>query len=344
MNDAPLLAARGLEKSFRTGFGKPPLRAVQDVSIRIGHGETVALVGESGSGKSTLGRLLNRLIEADAGQIELEGQDVRQLRGAERRRLRQRVQMVFQDPMASLNPRHRIEQTMVRPQLLHGVAANRAEARVRAIDLLAEVGIGAEALGRFPHEFSGGQRQRIGIARALTVGPDLLICDEPVSALDVSVQAQIVNLLERLKTSRNLAQLFIAHDLALVRRISDRLLVIYRGRVVEEGPTEAVFSCPAHPYTRALLEAVPRIGHAAEPPEPAPDRTVLGNGCNYCALCPVAEKICDTTSPPLTDTGSGAKVACHFPQLEPLALAANHGAQTRARRIAAFAEAAGKND
>lgn len=262
MTDRPLLEARGLVKTFGGGLGGTKVRAVDDVSLTVHHGETVALVGESGSGKSTTGRLINRLIEADAGEILLEGRDVRSFGAADRRELRQRVQMVFQDPMASLNPRHRIGVSMTRPLRLHGLAATSRAARDRAAELLEEVGIGPEALDRFPHEFSGGQRQRIGIARALSVEPDLLICDEPVSALDVSVQAQIINLLEGLKARRNLAQLFIAHDLALVRRIADVVAVMYRGRIVEMGPTEELFRAPAHAYTRALLSAVPRIGAA----------------------------------------------------------------------------------
>lgn len=262
MTDRPLLEARGLVKTFGGGLGGAKVRAVDDVSLTVHHGETVALVGESGSGKSTTGRLINRLIEADAGEILLEGRDVRSFGAADRRKLRQRVQMVFQDPMASLNPRHRIGVSMTRPLRLHGLAATNRAARDRAAELLEEVGIGPEALDRFPHEFSGGQRQRIGIARALSVEPDLLICDEPVSALDVSVQAQIINLLEGLKARRNLAQLFIAHDLALVRRIADVVAVMYRGRIVEMGPTEELFRAPTHAYTRALLSAVPRIGAA----------------------------------------------------------------------------------
>lgn len=334
-----LLAASGLVKTFSGGFSGPAVQAVDDVSLSVHRGETLALVGESGSGKSTLGRLLNRLIEADAGEILLEGQDVRAMSGADRRGLRQRVQMVFQDPMASLNPRHRILDTMTRPLKLHGLARSNQAARDMAATLLSEVGIGAEALDRYPHEFSGGQRQRIGIARALSVGPDVLICDEPVSALDVSVQAQIINLLEDLKRRRNLAQLFIAHDLALVRRIADRVAVMYRGRIVEIGATEAIFREPAHPYTRALLDAVPRIGGAPKPATSVGEMTVRGAACNYAPRCPKAAVTCGEKRPLLLEERPDLKVACHFPTSGNLLGNARASGNDRARRIAAFGAA-----
>lgn len=335
---APLLVARGLIKTFGGGLAGSAVKAVDDVSLSVCRGETVALVGESGSGKSTLGRLVNRLIEADSGDIQLDGVDVRNLRGADRRRLRQRVQMVFQDPMASLNPRHRIVDTLARPLRLHGLVRSQAEARDKAVDLLAEVGIGPEALDRFPHEFSGGQRQRIGIARALSVGPDLLICDEPVSALDVSVQAQIITLLEDLKTRRNLAQLFIAHDLALVRRIADRVAVMYRGRIVEIGETEAMFRDPVHPYTRTLLAAVPQIGHAPNPTELNAGHGVIprGEGCNFAPRCPLVQPICGTVRPPVIDHRTGLRAACHFPASGAVGRGSNADGSERAKRIALF--------
>lgn len=337
----PLLVATGLVKTFGGGLSGAGVTAVDDVSLDVRRGETVALVGESGSGKSTLGRLVNRLIEADAGEIRLEGVDVRTLRGDDRRRLSQRVQMVFQDPMASLNPRHRIIDTMARPLRLHGLVRSKEEARAKATALLAEVGIGPEALDRFPHEFSGGQRQRIGIARALSVGPDLLICDEPVSALDVSVQAQIITLLEELKRRHNLAQLFIAHDLALVRRIADRVAVMYRGRIVEIGDTEAMFRNPSHPYTRALLAAVPRIGHPPDPADPTAGQGMIpqGDGCNYAPRCPLARPMCGTARPPLTEQRSGLSAACHFPTDDPVGGTSTGQGMERARRIAVFSAA-----
>ena len=336
---SPLLSATGLTKSFGGGLGTPPVLAVEDAAIEVSAGSVVALVGESGSGKSTLGRLLNRLIEPDAGRIEFAGEDVGSMDAATLRRLRRRVQMVFQDPNASLNPRHSIATTLTRPLRLHGIAATRSEARERAVEALAEVGIGPDALDRFPHEFSGGQRQRIGIARAISVGPDLLICDEPVSALDVSVQAQLVTLLERLKAARGLAQLFIAHDLALVRRIADRVAVMYRGRIVEDGPVAALFAAPAHPYTRALLDAVPRFG---VPPEEAaaPAQGEAGpKGCRYAERCPSARARCSTEVPALRAIRDGQRAACHFPL--PAGGSAPPAADSarRAARIDAFAAA-----
>lgn len=335
----PLMQAKGLSKTFGGGFGGTPTRAVLDESLTIHRGETLALVGESGSGKSTLGRLLNGLITADTGEILLDGRDVRSLRGAERRGLHQRVQMVFQDPMASLNPRHRIFTILARPLKLHGLVRTDAEARDRAATLLHEVGIGADALDRFPHEFSGGQRQRIGIARALSVEPDLLICDEPVSALDVSVQAQIVTLLQDLKLRRNLAQLFIAHDLALVQRIADRVAVMYRGRIVEVGQTRALFDSPAHPYTRALLQAVPQIGQTPREAEAVITQPGLGAACNYAPRCAQARAICGAQKPPLSEIAQGLSAACHFPFTDALAKPAQAEGAERARRIAAFAAA-----
>lgn len=335
----PLLVAKGLAKTF--GGRLSGVKAVDDVSLTVNRGETVALVGESGSGKSTLGRLVNRLIEADTGEIFLDGENVRALRGNDRRQLYRRVQMVFQDPMASLNPRHRIIDTMARPLRLHGLVQSTDEARQKATALLAEVGISSEALDRFPHEFSGGQRQRIGIARALSVGPDLVICDEPVSALDVSVQAQIITLLEDLKVRRNLAQLFIAHDLALVRRIADRVAVMYRGRIVEIGETEAMFREPAHPYTRALLAAVPRIGHPPDPTESSLGQGAIPqvDGCNYAPRCPLAAAVCGAARPPLDEKRPDLLAACHFPTSGPIGSKLSAGSAERARRIAAFGAA-----
>ncbi|MEO1201693.1 MAG: ABC transporter ATP-binding protein [Pseudomonadota bacterium] len=310
--DAPLLEAEALSKRFGGGLGRKSVLAVAGASLSIRRRETVALVGESGSGKSTLGRLLTRLIEPDTGTIRFDGADVRAMDRPALTAFRARVQMVFQDPMASLNPRHRISTTLTRPVRLHHPGLSRAALRERAAEALREVGLGDEALDRFPHEFSGGQRQRIMIARALSVGPQLLIADEPVSALDVSVQAQIVTLLERLKRDLGLAQLFIAHDLALVRRIADRVVVMYRGRIVETGPTAAVFAAPAHPYTRALLNAAPRIG--ARPSDAAViEGEGAGAGCVYAGRCALAEPACRAAEPASIRVGADRLVACIRP-------------------------------
>ncbi|PWR02090.1 peptide ABC transporter ATP-binding protein [Meridianimarinicoccus roseus] len=336
----PLLEARGLCKTFGGGLSGPAVRAVDDVTLIVRRGETVALVGESGSGKSTFGRLLNGLIVPDAGEVRFDDGAARGRTQAARRALSRKVQMVFQDPMASLNPRHRIAETLSRPLFLHGLADSRAQARDRAAELLEEVGIAQDALDRFPHEFSGGQRQRIGIARALSVGPECLICDEPVSALDVSVQAQIVGLLETLKSRHGLAQLFIAHDLALVRKIADRVAVMYRGRIVEEGPAAALFAAPAHPYTRALLDAVPRIGCPARPLPIGTTAQGAETGCNFAPRCPRATGICCTQRPRLEGlTQPTHLAACHHPLSDPVAAPDGAEGQERVRRIAAFGAA-----
>lgn len=264
----PLLQVRGLTRSFRLGSGFPGRRAqrlvaVDHIDLDLRAGTTLGVVGESGSGKSTLARCLMRLTTVDSGTIEFDGMDVLALRGPALKDYRRRVQMVFQDPYGSLNPRLTIGDAVEEPLRVHriGAVADRAD---RVVELLRTVGLSADHRNRYPHEFSGGQRQRIGIARALAVGPELLIADEPVSALDVSVQAQVLNLLVELRERLGLSMIFIAHDLAVVEHISDEIVVMQHGRVVERGPAETVVSDPAEPYTRMLLAAVPRLESPGE--------------------------------------------------------------------------------
>jgi ABC-type glutathione transport system ATPase component len=254
----PILAARKVTKVFRSaGFGRrSETRALDNVSLAVMPGETAALVGESGSGKSTLGRVLAGLVPIDGGAVTLEGQDLAALTARDLRRRRRAVQVIFQDPYASLDPRFTAGRTIAEPMIIHGLATRR-EAAERAGEFLRLVGLGPDAASRYPHQFSGGQRQRIAIARALAAEPRVLIADEPTSALDVSVQAQVLDLLRRLRAERGIAMVFISHDLAVVRQIADRVAVMRAGRILELGPTEAIFTASAHAYTRALLSAVP---------------------------------------------------------------------------------------
>ncbi len=309
---APLLEATDLCKRFplrrsaldwALGRPAPALRAVDGVSLTVHRGETLGVVGESGCGKSTLARCLVRLHEPDTGAIRLDGQDALALTGAAWRAYNRRVQMVFQDPYGSLNPRLRIGDALTEALTVHRVVERAAVlGRVRA--LLDLVHLPQDAAGRYPHEFSGGQRQRVGIARALAVEPALIVADEPVSALDVSVQAQIVNLLLELQERLGLALLFITHDLRLLRHIAHRTAVMYLGRIVETGPTEALFATPRHPYTRALIEAVPQIvpgarhrGATVQGELPSAIRPPAG--CPFHPRCPIAEPLCATVPPTL---------------------------------------------
>jgi peptide/nickel transport system ATP-binding protein len=290
------------------------VRAVDGVSFKVEPGETVGLVGESGCGKSTLGKSIMRLIEPSEGRIELGGTDLRKLPAKELQSFRRRVQMVFQDPFGSLNPRHTIGRTLNGPLVVHGVE-NRAERRNRVESILARVGLPAEAIGRYPHEFSGGQRQRIGIARALILEPEIVICDEPVSALDLSIQAQILNLLSQMKADFGLAYLFISHDLSVVRYFADRVLVMYLGRIVETGTHRTLWAKPLHPYTRALIDSVPTADRASAKPVKLigelPSVSNLPTGCRFYPRCPIATDLCRCTEPVLRELGAGQTVACH---------------------------------
>ncbi|MEU1814990.1 oligopeptide/dipeptide ABC transporter ATP-binding protein [Streptomyces roseifaciens] len=317
---APLLSVRDVTMTFPGKRGRAaPVRAVDGVSFDLAAGETLGLVGESGCGKSTTGRMIVRLLEPTTGSITYDGRDISRLGRRELKPLRKDLQMVFQDPHSSLNPRQTVARIIADPLLVQGVPA--AGARKRAAELMELTGLIPEHIDRYPHEFSGGQAQRIGIARALATGPRLIVADEPVSALDVSVQAQIVNLMERLQRELGLAYLFIAHDLSVVKRVCDRVAVMYLGRIVEAGPKERVYAAPAHPYTHALLSAVPLPDPAAErtreritllgdPPSPA----APPSGCTFHPRCPKAQEICRTEAPLLRVAAPGEtrEVACHF--------------------------------
>jgi oligopeptide transport system ATP-binding protein len=312
-----LLVVRGLEKRFPVGRGDDRrfVHAVAGVDLDLETGETHGLVGESGSGKSTTGRLILRLVEPDAGTARFMGADLFALPARELRRVRRHMQLIYQDPFSSLDPRWSVRDIVAEPWAIHRMHG-RAERRRRADELLERVGLDPAHGGRRPSAFSGGQQQRIGIARALALEPSLVICDEPVSALDVSVQGQIINLLIDLQRERGLSYLFIAHDLGVVRHISHRVSVMYLGRIVETGTRDEVFGRPAHPYTRALLAAMDPVEPAAlaaslvagEPPRP----TDPPSGCAYRTRCPWARERCAVEPPALVERGQGHPVACHF--------------------------------
>ncbi|MBX9466107.1 MAG: ATP-binding cassette domain-containing protein [Aquamicrobium sp.] len=318
--EAPILEARGLVKRFggRRGLfeSSPTVHAVNDVSLQIRRGETFAIVGESGCGKSTLGRLLLRLIEPSEGDVLYEGQSITSLTSRDMRRLRRDLQIIFQDPFASLNPRMTVGDIIAEPIRLHGLARG-AAVRARVSELLGIVGLRPEYADRYPHEFSGGQRQRIGIARALAGEPKLIIGDEPVSALDVSIQAQVINLMEDLKERFGLTLVIVAHDLAVIRHMSDRIAVMYLGEIVEMSPVDPLYEKPLHPYTQALLRAIP----APDPKDrvapqllqgDVPNPTDLPTGCRFHTRCPHAQPRCAQEHPALEDAGDGRLVACHF--------------------------------
>ncbi|WP_349962726.1 oligopeptide/dipeptide ABC transporter ATP-binding protein [Rhizobium sp. ZPR3] len=289
------------------------VRAVDDVSLEILEGETVALVGESGCGKSTLGKSLMRLIDPTSGRVTFKGRDVAAMSGKELQAIRRHIQMIFQDPFASLNPRQTIRTILTAPLRVHGIGDRKSRDAIAA-SMVAHVGLPPDSLDRYPHEFSGGQRQRIGIARALILQPELVICDEPVSALDLSIQAQILNLLVEMKTELSLSYLFISHDLSVVHYFADRVLVMYLGRIVESAPTARLWSDAKHPYTRALLAAVPdpsRRKQAAPITGDLPSPHNPPSGCRFHTRCPLATDICRTDDPAYRQTGSGHAVACH---------------------------------
>jgi peptide/nickel transport system ATP-binding protein/oligopeptide transport system ATP-binding protein len=325
MSDEPLVQVRNLVKHFPITRGIllqrkiGAVQAVDGVSFDVKRGETLGLVGETGCGKSTTARLLMRLMEPSSGEIRFDGQDITQLKGSRLKAIRRDVQMIFQDPYSSLNPRKTVGATIGQPFAIHGIAEGKGERRRAVQELMETVGLNPEHYNRYPHEFSGGQRQRIGVARALALKPKLLIADEPVSALDVSIQAQVLNLLREMQRELGLTLIFIAHDLSVVRHMSDRVAVMYLGRIVEIGPGDALYASPRHPYTGALLSAVP----VPDPSSREEQRELLSGdvpspanppqACRFHTRCPKAQELCSLEDPPLKDTGTGTEAACHFP-------------------------------
>ena len=326
MTAAPaLLALDNVYKSFsvRTGsllgIGTSRLQAVAGVSLIVERGETVGLVGESGCGKSTLGRLIVGLERPDSGDIRFNGQDLSRLPAGRLRRERRHLQLMFQDPYASLDPRMQVIDIVAEPLEVQGIGT-KVERRQRARSLLEEVGLSRNVADRYPHQFSGGQRQRIGLARALALNPTIVVADEPVSALDVSVRAQVLNLMSRLQQAHRLTYIVISHDLSVVRYLADRIAVMYLGKIVEVGDSEAVFETAAHPYTAELLKAVPvpipriekaKVGHAVA--GEIPSAINPPSGCRFRTRCPLAQALCAEVEPPLRPMSSGQLAACHFP-------------------------------
>lgn len=321
MDPKPLLKVEGLKKYFpikkgMLGRTAGYVKAVDDISFYVNQGETLGIVGESGCGKSTTGRVLMRLLEPTEGKVEFDGKELTDLSGAEMRKMRRDIQMVFQDPYASLNPRHTIGKILEEPLIVHGIS-NAKERKQSVIKFLEIVGLNAYHATRYPHQFSGGQRQRVGIARALMTNPKLIIADEPVSALDVSIQAQVLNLMQDLQKEFDLTYIFIAHDLGVVRHISDRVGVMYLGKLVEVAPSEQLYAKPLHPYTQALLSAVPvpdpdyvkeQVMIDGDIPSPANPPS----GCTFHTRCPFKMDVCSKVSPKLTEYKNGQSVACHL--------------------------------
>ena len=310
-----LLESRNLSMDFPIGHGKR-LHAVSEVSLQIREGEILGLVGESGCGKSTLGRTLIRLLQPTGGELFFRGENVTKLRERDFRPYRRQMQMIFQDPYASLDPRMDVRALIAEPLQTHHVCATAAETTARVLELMEAVGLPGEFLHRYPHQFSGGQRQRIGIARAIALDPSLIVCDEPVSALDVSVQNQILNLLKELRDRKHLTYLFISHDLSVVRFLADRVCVMFLGRICEIAPTASLYEKPLHPYTRFLLNAVPKCDPHARSEETAlltgevPSPVEVPSGCPFHTRCPYADAHCQSNRPALRTLGDNA-VACH---------------------------------
>jgi oligopeptide/dipeptide ABC transporter ATP-binding protein len=321
----PLVQVRGLVKHFPITRGivfqrrVGAVKAVDGVSLEVMPGETLGIVGETGCGKSTTARLIMRLLDVTDGQVQFDGQDITRLKGAPLKAVRRDMQMIFQDPYSSLNPRKTVGSIVGEPFAIHGLETGKGE-RKRAVQTLMEtVGLNPEHYNRYPHEFSGGQRQRIGVARALALKPKLLIADEPVSALDVSIQAQVLNLLREMQRRFGLTLIFIAHDLSVVRHMCDRVAVMYLGKIVETGPNEELYAFPRHPYSGALLSAVP----VADPTAPRRERRLLSgdvpspanppSACRFHTRCPKAQERCSEIEPLLEDKGTGTSAACHYP-------------------------------
>ena len=316
MSEKMLLEVEGLKKYFQVGKGQT-LKAVDDISFQIKKGQTLGLVGESGCGKTTVGRTLLRIYEPDTGKILFDGKDISRVSKKEAKELTRRMQMVFQDPYASLNPFFTVGEIVEEGMKIHKMYHSETERMERVYELLEMVGLNKDHANRFPHEFSGGQRQRVGIARALALNPEFIVCDEPISALDVSIQAQVVNMLMKFQEEMDLTYLFIAHDLSMVRHIADQTAVMYLGPMVEYGSTRDVYEHPVHPYTRGLLSAVPvadpdyekahnRIPMDGEVPSPINPKP----GCRFCARCRKATAQCHEETPKLRDVGGGHMAAC----------------------------------
>jgi oligopeptide/dipeptide ABC transporter ATP-binding protein len=327
-SEAPLIEVRNLVKHFPITSGilfqrrVGAVKAVDDVSFDVHRGETFGIVGESGCGKSTTARLIVRLLDPTSGSVRFEGEDLVKRKGSALKALRREMQMIFQDPYSSLNPRKTVGSIIAEPFAIHGLLKHEGERKARVQELMDRVGLNPEHYNRWPHEFSGGQRQRIGVARAIALEPKVLVADEPVSALDVSIQAQVLNLLRSLQREMGLTLVFIAHDLSVVRHMCDHIAVMYLGKVAELGPNEPLYRFPRHPYTGALLSAVPVASHEAAKRErellsgdvPSPANPPVA--CRFHTRCPKAQEVCGVDEPLLEPRSSGTSAACHFPLTE----------------------------